>query len=187
MCAIRNAALARRTAYRLPYVKYSTGANRTTRTAYRALGKPNQTAARRAFLAGSAIGEWYAEAKCFFRRDSAISRPQRLFFAYFFLTSQKKVCPRSESCSVPTQNKNGDSSFGLPPFCSQPQPRQELIPCRAGGFLRRAGPQAQDGGGTVVATGTPEQICQVPDFYTGQFLKPVLERTKAIMAGKKGV
>ena len=49
LCAIRDAALAGRTAFRLPYVKYSTGANRTTRTAYRALGKPNQTAARRAF------------------------------------------------------------------------------------------------------------------------------------------
>ena len=45
------------TAYRLPYVKYSTGANKTIRTAYCALGKPNQTAARRAFLAGRAIGE----------------------------------------------------------------------------------------------------------------------------------
>ena len=29
---------------RIPYVKYSTGANGTTRTEYCALGKPNQTA-----------------------------------------------------------------------------------------------------------------------------------------------
>ena len=36
-------------AYRIPYVKYSTGANKTTRTVYRAIGKPHQTAARRAF------------------------------------------------------------------------------------------------------------------------------------------
>ena len=34
---------------RIPYVKYSTGANETTCTAYRALGKPDSTAARRAF------------------------------------------------------------------------------------------------------------------------------------------
>ena len=53
-------------AYRLPYVKYSTGANRTTCTAYRALGKPDSTAARRAFLAGRIIGEWHAETKCLF-------------------------------------------------------------------------------------------------------------------------
>mgnify|MGYP006996297922 CR=1 FL=1 len=52
--------------FRLPYVKYSTGANKATRTAYRALGKPDSTAARRAFLAGRAIGEWYAESKCLF-------------------------------------------------------------------------------------------------------------------------
>ena len=34
---------------RIPYVKYSTGANKTTRTAHRALGKPDSKAARRAF------------------------------------------------------------------------------------------------------------------------------------------
>ena len=31
-----------------------------------------------------------------FQARSAIPHPRRLFFAYFFLTSQKKVCPRSE-------------------------------------------------------------------------------------------
>ena len=36
-------------ALRLPYVKYSTGANETTCTAYRALRKPDWAAARRAF------------------------------------------------------------------------------------------------------------------------------------------
>ena len=36
-------------ALRLPYVKYSTGTNETTRTAYRALRKPDWAAARRAF------------------------------------------------------------------------------------------------------------------------------------------
>ena len=80
--------------FRLPYVKYSTGANKAICTAYRAFGKPDWPAARRAFLTGCAIGEWRAESICFFRRVSAISRPQRLFFAYFFLTSQKKVCRR---------------------------------------------------------------------------------------------
>ena len=41
LCAIRDPALAGRTAFRLPYVKYSTGASEATRTAYRALGKPD--------------------------------------------------------------------------------------------------------------------------------------------------
>ena len=94
LCAIRDAALAGRTAFRLPYVKYSTGANEATRTVYRAIGKPNQTAAGRAFLAGSAIGEWYAEAKCFFRRDSAIWRPA-VFSSISFLPRQKRYGPRS--------------------------------------------------------------------------------------------
>ena len=54
---------------RIPYVKYSTGANETARTAHRALGKPDWTAARRAFLNGRTFGEWQAEAKCFSARQ----------------------------------------------------------------------------------------------------------------------
>ena len=38
------------------------------------------------------------------------------------------------------------------------------------------GPEGGDGGGTLVATGTPEQIAEVKESYTGQYLKPVLER-----------
>jgi len=36
------------------------------------------------------------------------------------------------------------------------------------------GPEGGDGGGEVVATGTPEQICQVEKSYTGKFLKKYL-------------
>ena len=39
-----------RRAFRIPYVKYSTGANETKCSAYRALRKPDSTVARRAFL-----------------------------------------------------------------------------------------------------------------------------------------
>ena len=53
---------------------------------------------------------------------------------------------------------------------------------KAADYLIDLGPEGGDGGGTVVATGTPEVICEVPQSYTGQFLKPVLERTKAFMA-----
>ena len=38
------------------------------------------------------------------------------------------------------------------------------------------GPEGGDGGGTVVAYGTPEQVAKVPESYTGQFLARVLER-----------
>ena len=36
------------------------------------------------------------------------------------------------------------------------------------------GPEGGDGGGSIVATGTPEQIVKVKESYTGQFLKPYL-------------
>ena len=37
------------------------------------------------------------------------------------------------------------------------------------------GPEGGDEGGYVVATGTPEQVVQVPESYTGKYLKPYLE------------
>ena len=36
------------------------------------------------------------------------------------------------------------------------------------------GPEGGDGGGTVVATGTPEEIAKVKESYTGEFLKNIL-------------
>jgi excinuclease ABC, A subunit len=36
------------------------------------------------------------------------------------------------------------------------------------------GPEGGDGGGTIVATGTPEDIVQVAESYTGQYLKKIL-------------
>ena len=43
-------------------------------------------------------------------------------------------------------------------------------------YIIDMGPEGGDGGGTVIAQGTPEEICQVPESYTGKFLKPYLER-----------
>ncbi len=43
------------------------------------------------------------------------------------------------------------------------------------------GPEGGFRGGTIVATGTPEEIVKIKESYTGQFLKPVLERTKSYM------
>ncbi|WP_053021486.1 excinuclease ABC subunit UvrA [Staphylococcus haemolyticus] len=40
------------------------------------------------------------------------------------------------------------------------------------------GPEGGDGGGTLVATGTPEEIANVESSYTGKYLKTVLERDK---------
>ena len=40
------------------------------------------------------------------------------------------------------------------------------------------GPEGGDKGGTVVTVGTPEQVAAAPNSYTGQFLKPLLERQR---------
>ena len=38
------------------------------------------------------------------------------------------------------------------------------------------GPDGGDAGGQIVAEGTPEQIVRVKKSFTGQYLKPILER-----------
>ena len=38
------------------------------------------------------------------------------------------------------------------------------------------GPEGGDGGGTIVCTGTPEEVAACPESYTGHYLKGVLER-----------
>jgi excinuclease ABC subunit A len=41
------------------------------------------------------------------------------------------------------------------------------------------GPEGGDGGGRIVAEGTPEEIARHPDSYTGRYLRPVLGLDKA--------
>jgi excinuclease ABC subunit A len=38
------------------------------------------------------------------------------------------------------------------------------------------GPEGGDGGGRIIAAGTPEQVAGVAESFTGRYLKPVLER-----------
>ena len=42
-------------------------------------------------------------------------------------------------------------------------------------YIIDLGPEGGDGGGKIIATGTPEEIVKVSESYTGQFLKPYLE------------
>lgn len=42
------------------------------------------------------------------------------------------------------------------------------------------GPEGGDGGGRIVATGTPEEVAEAKQSYTGQYLKPVLIRDKKL-------
>lgn len=48
-------------------------------------------------------------------------------------------------------------------------------------YLIDLGPEGGDGGGTIIATGTPEDIAANEDSYTGKYLKQVLARDKARM------
>ncbi len=45
-------------------------------------------------------------------------------------------------------------------------------------YLIDLGPEGGDAGGTVIAVGTPEEVAEVPDSYTGRFLKQYLDPAK---------
>ena len=45
------------------------------------------------------------------------------------------------------------------------------------------GPEGGDGGGTIVAEGTPEQVAQVKESWTGQYLQKAIDWTKAHQHG----
>jgi len=44
------------------------------------------------------------------------------------------------------------------------------------------GPEGGDGGGQVVATGTPEEVAEIAESYTGKYLKPMLEKRPKVAA-----
>jgi excinuclease ABC subunit A len=52
---------------------------------------------------------------------------------------------------------------------------------KAADYIIDLGPEGGDKGGTIIATGTPEQVAEVPESYTGKYLKPILERDRARM------
>ncbi|MFJ5964461.1 excinuclease ABC subunit UvrA [Bacillus sp. NPDC093026] len=52
---------------------------------------------------------------------------------------------------------------------------------KAADYLVDLGPEGGAGGGTIIASGTPEQIAQEAASYTGQYLKPILERDRERM------
>ncbi|SEN47087.1 excinuclease ABC subunit UvrA [Lihuaxuella thermophila] len=46
-------------------------------------------------------------------------------------------------------------------------------------YIIDLGPEGGSGGGTIVATGTPEEVAATKGSYTGQFLAPILKRDRA--------
>ena len=45
-------------------------------------------------------------------------------------------------------------------------------------YIVDMGPEGGDRGGTVVACGTPEEVTKVPESYTGQYIKKMLDKYK---------
>jgi excinuclease ABC subunit A len=41
------------------------------------------------------------------------------------------------------------------------------------------GPEGGSGGGTIIATGTPEAIARVKESHTGKYLKRIFDANKA--------
>ncbi|MFJ6210807.1 excinuclease ABC subunit UvrA [Lysinibacillus sp. NPDC092081] len=48
-------------------------------------------------------------------------------------------------------------------------------------YIIDLGPEGGDKGGTIVATGTPEEVAEVNGSYTGKYLKPILTRDRMRM------
>lgn len=52
-------------------------------------------------------------------------------------------------------------------------------------YIIDLGPEGGDGGGSIVAVGTPEQVAECKSSYTGQYLKKILERDSNLKKGGK--
>jgi len=46
------------------------------------------------------------------------------------------------------------------------------------------GPEGGDGGGEVIATGTPEDVARITKSYTGKYLKPYLDINHKLLESK---
>ena len=53
-------------------------------------------------------------------------------------------------------------------------------------YIIDMGPEGGDGGGTVVIQGTPEEVAENPDSYTGYYVKKMLDRAKGIIGPAEG-
>jgi len=49
---------------------------------------------------------------------------------------------------------------------------------KAADWVIDLGPEGGDGGGQIIAEGTPEEVAEVKESYTGKFLKEELDRVK---------
>ena len=56
----------------------------------------------------------------------------------------------------------------------------DLDVIKACDYVIDLGPEGGSGGGTLVCEGTPEEICQCEASYTGQYLAPVLQKSRRV-------
>ena len=61
----------------------------------------------------------------------------------------------------------------------------DLDVVKSADWLIDLGPEGGEAGGYIVATGTPEEVAKVKESYTGQYLKKMLERDKALEEKKQ--
>ena len=54
-------------------------------------------------------------------------------------------------------------------------------------WLIDMGPEGGSGGGTVLATGTPEHVADVPESHTGVFLREILDAQDARVGKERSV
>ena len=52
-------------------------------------------------------------------------------------------------------------------------------------YLIDLGPEGGDGGGKIVAVGTPEEVVRCKKSYTGQYLAPILKRDRERIEKRK--
>ena len=64
--------------------------------------------------------------------------------------------------------ENGNSVFVI---------EHNLDVIKTADYIIDMGPEGGDGGGTVVAQGTPEEIAEIPESYTGQYVKKYLKNS----------
>ena len=54
-------------------------------------------------------------------------------------------------------------------------------------YLIDLGPAGGDRGGMIIATGTPEEVANVPESFTGQYLRPILEAAGTLAPAPKAI
>ena len=92
---------------------------------------------------------------------------------YIYLMNQQQVYVDDIKRLLSVLNRlveNGDSVIII---------EHNLDVIKTADYIIDLGPEGGDGGGEIIATGTPEDIVEVEASYTGKYLKPILERDRS--------